>query len=889
MRRNAKKMRAGAGKALSVFLSVALLLSVSFPSAATAQAAAGSVGAGSGQSVEAADAGGADAIAAPGEQAAGADEGDETAAADEQVVGETGYGTGDGEAASDAGLQAALASVGAVKTEENVQPAGAGATAFAVYSADDSSLSFYKRAGVPKAGDTFEGKTATAVYTGIETDTYGARTLPWGDYRFEVKTAKVVDVGIKPVSTAYWLYGCFNMTSVEGFGKLDTGAAVSMQRMFYACTALASLDLSGWDVGAAESIRSMFEGCSSLVSLNLSGWNAGAVTDARRMLFRCSSLASVDLSGWDTRAVTDMNSMFYGCSSLTSLDLSGWDTGAVTSMDYMFSDCSKLQQVTLGDKWKWVGTDGYLPEPSSSSIPGADGNWYSSSGKAYAASAIPTGVADTYYASESLVPKTAFAVYSDDDKSLGFYKRAGVPKAGDTFEGMTATAVYTGIETDTYSYDNVPWQSYRSSIQTAKVVDEGISPVSTAYWFYDCPDMARTEGLAKLDTGKVTDMSYMFCGCSSLTSLYLSGWNTGVVEDMSCMFRYCSSLASVDGISGWGTGAVTSMAGMFDGCSSLPSLDLSRWNTGAVTDMGCMFFWCSSLASLDLTGWDTRAVTDMNSMFYGCSSLASLDLSGWDTRAATSMFYMFANCPKLASLGDISDWDTGAVHTMILMFYGCSSLASLDLSGWDTRAVGDMSRMFYGCSSLASLDLSGWDTGAVDGMNAMFYDCSKLSKLVLGPKTSLSKVGESEAVTDFKWIKGAVADQDVVDGTYLLTANEDIADGKTEIFQKAVFFSANDGTGKATAYSLYELDWTYNAEKVADAAREGYVFNGWYTDVDGGTKLKDGDALSPTTYYAQWTQPHSLPATGSFGLAILCGLACVAGLAGLYRRHRMAG
>lgn len=42
------------------------------------------------------------------------------------------------------------------------------AQAFAVYSADDKSLSFYKRYGVPAAGEQFEGKTATNVYTGIE-------------------------------------------------------------------------------------------------------------------------------------------------------------------------------------------------------------------------------------------------------------------------------------------------------------------------------------------------------------------------------------------------------------------------------------------------------------------------------------------------------------------------------------------------------------------------------------------------------------------------------------------------------------------------------------------------------------------------------------------------
>ena len=41
------------------------------------------------------------------------------------------------------------------------------AEAFAVYSADDNSLNFYKRSEVPNVGQVFEGRTATAVYTGI--------------------------------------------------------------------------------------------------------------------------------------------------------------------------------------------------------------------------------------------------------------------------------------------------------------------------------------------------------------------------------------------------------------------------------------------------------------------------------------------------------------------------------------------------------------------------------------------------------------------------------------------------------------------------------------------------------------------------------------------------
>ena len=112
-------------------------------------------------------------------------------------------------------------------------------------------------------------------------------------------------------------------------------------------------------------------------------------------------------------------------------------------MDNMCDFCNNLQLVMLGDKWQWVGTKGYLPTPDPQYITGADGKWYDTDGNGYAPADIPSNKAMTYTAVD---PKTAFAVYSADDNSLNFYKRAGMPSAGDTFNGKTATAVYTGIE-----------------------------------------------------------------------------------------------------------------------------------------------------------------------------------------------------------------------------------------------------------------------------------------------------------------------------------------------------------------------------------------------------------------------------------------------------------
>ena len=200
----------------------------------------------------------------------------------------------------------------------------------------------------------------------------------------------------------------------------------------------------------------------------------------------------------------------------------------------------------------------------------------------------------------------------------------------------------------------------------------------------------------------VTDMSYMFCECLSLSSLPdISKWNTKNVTNMKCMLSNCSNLLLLSDISQWNTNNVTDMSYLFCECSSLSSLpDISKWNTNNVTDMSCMFSFCSSLSSLpDISKWNTNKVTNMSYMFYFCSSLSSLpDISNWNTYNVTDMSFMFGFCSSLSSLPKISKWNTNNVTNMNSMFSNCSSLSSLPkISKWDTNKVINMRNMFNNC------------------------------------------------------------------------------------------------------------------------------------------------------------------------------------------------
>ena len=449
--------------------------------------------------------------------------------------------------------------------------------AFAVYSADDGSLSFYKRAEVPKQGTMYLGKRATAVYTGLENMT----SMPgWMlNYSKDIKTAIVYDEGISPIDTGFWFAELRNMKTAD-VSKLDMSKCKTIGCMFTNCTSLATLDLSAWDTRSLTDMNQAFQNCTSLTKLNV--------------------------SGWDVSKVTNMTLSFAEDRTLSSLDLSTWDNSAVTSMKDVFSMMDSLNEVSLGSKFKFVGTSPFLPDQTGH-VAGADGKWYDTDGNGYAPADVPSNKAMTYYASKDLLPK-AFAVYSGDDGSLNFYKRSSVPSAGEQFEGKTVTAVYTGIE---YTDGSQPWSNYKSSIKTATVVDDGIQPTSTVRWFYNFSNMTQCD-MSKLDTSSLANASGVFAGCESLTSLDLSGWDVSNLNDASGMFAGCSSLTTIGDLSSWDTSKVTTMSGMFSYCSSLATLDLSGWDVSKVTTMSGMFADCFRL-SVNCSNWDVSKVARKDS------------------------------------------------------------------------------------------------------------------------------------------------------------------------------------------------------------------------------------------------------------------------------------
>ena len=144
--------------------------------------------------------------------------------------------------------------------------------------------------------------------------------------------------------------GCTSLRNIN-MGKLNTSKVTDMTNMFATCLVLTSLDVSGWDTSEVTDMTNMFRDCNNLTYIDVSGWDTSKVTNMMHMFRGCGSLTSLDVSGWDTSKVTDMTNMFIGCGSLTSLDVSGWDTSKVTDMTNMFRDCSHIVTITFGENF----------------------------------------------------------------------------------------------------------------------------------------------------------------------------------------------------------------------------------------------------------------------------------------------------------------------------------------------------------------------------------------------------------------------------------------------------------------------------------------------------------------------------------------------------------
>ncbi|WP_421776630.1 BspA family leucine-rich repeat surface protein [Gardnerella sp. KA00255] len=322
--------------------------------------------------------------------------------------------------------------------------------------------------------------------------------------------------------------------------------------------------------------------------------------------------------------------------------------------------------------------------------------------------------------------------------------------------------------------------------------------------FKGCTGIEELDGLANWNVGSVTNMSNMFkgkgtkilgsegnenkdeflYGSDNLTDISaLSSWanKVGKVTDMSGMFEGRTSLKSLKGLENWNISSVTNMSGMFNQCASDPDFvrEVQKNSQEKGFDISALSSWVKT-ASKDSKARNVSNVTDMSNMFEGCTSLKSLKgLENWDVSNVRSMSGMFASVIKnqdqhdtlnpvdgyagemaIASVKPLSKWNVGNVINMNRMFEGCTSITDFTgLEGWDTKNVEEMIGMFEYCKSMSSLVfLEKWNVNNVKDMMVMFALCGNIESTEGLGKWNVSNVKKMDGMfaycSNLKNIKG---------------------------------------------------------------------------------------------------------------------------------------
>ena len=582
---------------------------------------------------------------------------------------------------------------------------------------------------------------------------------------------------------------CFfeNLTKLEtitGLEYLNTAKVTNMSSMFSSCSSLTSLDVTHFNTANVTNMRNMFSGCSSLTSLDVTHFNTANVTDMSYMFSSCSSLTSLDVTYFNTAKVTNMSSMFSSCSSLTSLDvtyfntakvtnmyrmfkscgltsldLSNFNTAKVTNMELMFSGCSNLKTIYASDKFITAAVTKSENMFSYCGSLSGDIDW-----------------------SDKATDKTYAKIDGGYFRDKAYDNRPWVKYADGT---LTFRCGYKKIlgenEYELNSGEKLPkWNTHNTKI--SKVVFEAsfanARPTSCYAWFQNFIKLKQIEGIENLNTENVTNMKFMFKGCSSLTSLDVTHFNTGNVTSMSGMFDGCSGLISLD-VTNFNTANVTDMSNMFYGCYKLKEIYVSdKFVTDDVISSGYMFMRCSSLSG-DID-WNSVKVSDKTyaktaggyfrdkaydnrpwvkyadgTLTFRCGYKKTLgeneyELNSgknqpkWETNynnisqvvfeasfanaRPTNCYAWFQNFENLKQIEGIENLNTENVTSMKRMFSNCSNLAELDVTNFNTANVTDMSYMFSNCRNLTTIYVS--DEFVITNITYknynLFFGCIKL-------------------------------------------------------------------------------------------------------------------------------------------------------------------
>ena len=356
------------------------------------------------------------------------------------------------------------------------------------------------------------------------------------------------------------------------------------------------------------------------------GFKDARPTSCYQWLYNVSNITKIEgLENLNTEYATNMASMFNGCKKLTSLDLSKFTFTSSSNTKLLANGCSALTTLTV------PSTAGYLAADACKGVGTASAPITLNYPSGFTPEKTSTG--NGYFVWKSGYFKSNSTIISDEEKPYA------------VLDGSTLTFYYddsyntrSGTVYDLNTGSDAPeWNSKATSV--TKVVFnssfDNAEPESCYRWFYNMNKLTNITGIGYLHTGIVDNMESMFNGCSSLTSIDVSGFDVSSVTTFAYMFNNCAKVTGGFDTEEWENSVATDMSYMFAGCTNLYGVSFaseggsvggmpnyfSNLSTANVTKMDGMFSGCSGLKNLNLVGFNLSKKPSTTNFLNGCSSL----------------------------------------------------------------------------------------------------------------------------------------------------------------------------------------------------------------------------------------------------------------------------
>ena len=373
----------------------------------------------------------------------------------------------------------------------------------------------------------------------------------------------------------------------------------NMQSMFYNCSSLTNIDVSGFDTSKTTNMNYVFRGCKSLATLNLSNFSSLELKQAVGMFAECSNLKGITFGNTFTcEKVTTLSHMFWACNALESLDLTMFNTPLLQDCENMFKECSSVTEINFSNKFNTSNAKYFQGMFNGcSKLTGIDLSSFDTSNV--------LNMQEMFMGCSSLTSLNVSSFNTSRVTSMIYMFRQ--------------CSLLTSLDLSNFSSENL---------------------LDTGGMFAESKKLQSITFGSNFTCEKVTSMTHMFWDCNALSTLNLSMFNTPVLTNTNNMFRWCNNLTSITFGNNFNTSKVTNFVGMFSACYRLKSLDLRTFviNSGAsVTDMlnfgssnkSLFNFWAPKTIGVNIVltlGWE---------MYY-LSNIVTTNSSGNYTLTLTS-------------------------------------------------------------------------------------------------------------------------------------------------------------------------------------------------------------------------------------------------------------